>query len=172
MKGIDDMGLFDFLKGKKKESKPAAPAEQEAEQQSIKYETKITARELKADPQTVKEIVNKMVDEDPFKTFYGGKTAEDFTPLTSRAYKFDNITTLNVDFVHKEKGRVLVNIEGIPLGFLTEEQALTVQKYQEKYLLTAYVYATGGPFLEYDKEKEDVVEGEAPYGLDIFIQFT
>ena len=166
------MGLFDFLKGKKKESKPVTPAEEETEQESIKYETKFTARDLKADPKTVKEIVDKMVEEDPFKTFYGGKTAEDFTPLTSRAYKFDAITTLNVDFVHKEKGRVLVTIEGIPLGFLKEEDALTVQQYQEKYLLTAYVYATGGPYLEYDKDKEDVVEGEAPYGLDIFVQFT
>ena len=169
------MGLFDFFK-KKDDNKTPNAAEStdatESAQEIIQYETKITAREIKADPVTIKEIVEKMVEEDPFKRFYNGKTAEDFTPLTSRIYKYDNITTVNVDFVHKEKGRTLVTIEGIPLGFLTEEQADTIQQYHSKYLLTAYVYATGGPYMEYDTETESAVKKEAPYGLDMYIQFT
>lgn len=166
------MGLFDFFKGKKKQAQPAASAPKTEGPASIKYKTKFTARGMKADPETIKAIVDKMVEEDPFKNFYNGKTAEDFTPLTRVEYKLTDITTLNIDFVHKEKGRVIVYIEGIALGFLKEEEALTIQEYQEKHLLTAYVYVTGGPYLQYDREKETAVEHDAPYGLDIFVQFT
>ncbi|PRY83635.1 hypothetical protein [Alkalibacterium olivapovliticus] len=167
------MGLFDFFKGQKNEETHNDPVTNEkSDQITIQYETKLTARELKADKTQITEIVDKMVEEDPFKHYYKGKTLEDMTPLAQRLYKYEAITTVNVDFHTKEKDRILVVVEGKPVGFIPEDKARTIQENQSRFLLTAFVYVTGGPYIEYDKEQDKPVAGESPLGLDIFIQFT
>ena len=167
------MGLFDFFKSKKDTPNASAQKDvQDSDQHSVKHEMQITEKDLQADEETVDRIVETMVEEDPFKNFYSGKTKDDMTPLSKQTYKYENITTVNVDFVNKDKGRTLVKIEGITLGFLPEDTALTLQSYQEKYLLTAFVYVTGGPYMAYDTTKEKVVEDDVPFGLDIYLQFT
>lgn len=168
------MGLFDFLKGKEKieTKKQISTDSHKTEERVIHYETKLTARELKADQQTIDQIVEKMVEEDPFKRYYNGKTLEDMTPLASRLYKYADITTVNVDLDSKEKGRVMVVVEGTPLGYIPEQTAQTIQDRQEKHLLTAYVFVTGGPYMEYSKEQDKAIEDFSPLGLDIFIEFT
>ncbi|MCC5894195.1 MAG: hypothetical protein JJU16_01905 [Alkalibacterium sp.] len=167
------MGLFDFFKGKQKEESHSDPVSTtDSDQIKIQYETKFTAHELKADDATIKKVVDKMVEEDPFKHYYNGKTLEDMTPLTKRLYKYESITTVNVDFHTKEKDRILVVVEGTPIGFVPEEQAKTIQDYQSRFLLTAFVYVTGGPYIEYSQDENKPVEGESPAGLDIFVQFT
>lgn len=167
------MGIFDFFKGKDKhetEKQPEEPAE--SGPAAIQYETKLTAHELKADQETIDQVVQKMVDEDPFKQYYKGRSLEDMTPLSSRTYKFETITTVDVDFNSKEKNRFLVVVEGTDLGFVPVEKVKAIQEHQKQYLLTAFVYVTGGPYIEYNKEKEAAVEGYSPLGLDIFVQFT
>ncbi|GEK88535.1 hypothetical protein SAMN04488100_1192 [Alkalibacterium putridalgicola] len=167
------MGLFDFFKSKKDTADTSAQNKlQDNDQHTLKHEMQITEKDLKADEETVDRIVEKMVEEDPFKNFYSGKTKEDMTPLSKQTYKYENITTVNVDFVNKDKGKTLVKVEGISLGFLPEDTALTLQSYQDKYLLTAFVYVTGGPYMAYDPNTETVIEDEGPFGLDIFVQFT
>lgn len=166
------MGLFDFFKNKDRETtQNKTPETHESEERVVQFETKLTAHELKADQQTIDQVVDKMVEEDPFKRYYKGKTLEDMTPLTNRLYKYADITTVNVDLNSKEKGRVLVVVEGTPLGFIPEQKAETIQDYQKKHLLTAYVFVTGGPYMEYSKE-EKAVEGVSPLGLDIYVEFT
>lgn len=167
------MGLFDFFKGKQKEESRTEPVNtEESDQVAVQYETKLTAHELKADNASIQQVVEKMIEEDPFKNYYNGKTLEDMTPLAKRIYKYESITTVNVDFNSKEKDRILVAVEGTPIGFVPEEKAKTLQDYQSRYLLTAFVYVTGGPYIEYSKEQDKPVEEEAPVGLDIFVQFT
>lgn len=167
------MGLFDFFKGKQKEESQSKPVNtEESDQIKIQYETMLTAHELKADDARLRQVVDKMVEEDPFKNYYNGKSLEDMTPLTKRLYKYETITTVNVDFHIKEKDRILVVVENTPIGFLPEEKAKTIQDYQSRFLLTAFVYVTGGPYIEYDKETDSPVSGECPVGLDIFVQFT
>ncbi len=77
-----------------------------------------------------------------------------------------------MDLITRDKGKVLVKIENITLGFLPEETARTVQSYQDKYLLTAFVYVTGGPYMMYDTKAEEAIEDDIPFGLDIYIQFN
>lgn len=168
------MGLFDFFKGKNKNEteQQASTDSHETEERVVHYETKLTAHELKADQQTIDQVVDKMVEEDPFKRYYNGKTLEDMTPLASRLYKYADITTVNVDLDSKEKGRVLVVVEGTPLGYIPEQKAETIQGFQKKHLLTAYVFVTGGPYMEYSKEEDKAVEDSSPLGLDIFVEFT
>lgn len=167
------MGLFDFFKGKDKNEPKKQPEETaESGPATIQYETKLTAHELKADQETIDQVVQTMVEEDPFKQYYKGRTLEDMTPLSSRTYKFETITTVNVDFNSKEKNRILVVVEGTPIGFIPEEKVQAIQEHQKKYLLTAFVYVTGGPYIEFNKEQDAAVEGQSPLGLDIFVQFT
>lgn len=167
------MGLFDFFKSKQADSTDKEPGKTEdTNQHVLKHEMQLTDKDLKADEEAVDRIVEKMVEEDPFKNFYSGMTKEDFTPLSRQTFKYADITTVNVDFINKDKGKTLVKVEGITLGFLPEETARTVQAHQEKYLLTAFVYVTGGPYMTYDPDKEAVTEDEVPFGLDLYIQFT
>lgn len=167
------MGLFDFFKGKEKEStQPEQIRTEESDQQRIQYETKVTAHELQADETVIRQVVDQMVEDDPFKRYYNGKALEDMTPLSKRIYKYGEITTVTIDFQLKEKNSILVVIEGTPIGYLPEEKAKIIQDYQSRFLLTAYVYVTGGPFIEYSKEEDKPVSGESRVGLDIFIQFT
>ncbi len=167
------MGLFDFFKSKTNESEPKETQKtQSNEVQTVKHELHLTDKDLHADEETVDRIVEKMIEEDPFKNFYSGKTKEDFTPLSKQVYKYETVTTVNVDLITRDKGKVLVKIENITLGFLPEETARTVQSYQDKYLLTAFVYVTGGPYMMYDTKAEEAIEDDIPFGLDIYIQFN
>ncbi|MFO8070048.1 MAG: hypothetical protein R6U02_08785 [Alkalibacterium sp.] len=167
------MGLFDFFKSKKGDSVSRESTESKGtDEHAVKHELKITDKDVQADEEIVDRIVEQMVEEDPFKNFYSGKTKDDFTPLSNQVFKFENITTVNVDFVNKAKGKTLVKIEDITLGSLPEDLANTIQSYQDKYLLTAFVYVTGGPYMIYDRKKDEVIEDEIPFGLDIYVQFT
>ncbi|WP_423188453.1 hypothetical protein ACO1PF_07520 [Alkalibacterium sp. f15] len=167
------MGLFDIFKSKKSDSVSRDSSKSEnSDEHAVKHELQITDKDLQADEETVDKIVEQMVEEDPFKNFYSGKTKDDFTPLSKQAFKFETITTVNVDLVNKAKGKILVKIENITLGYLPEELAKTVQSYQDSYLLTAFVYVTGGPYMMYDRKKEAVIEDEVPFGLNIYVQFT
>ncbi|OJF95962.1 hypothetical protein [Alkalibacterium sp. 20] len=167
------MGLFDIFKSKKSDSVSRDSSKSESsDEYAVKHELQITDKDLKADEETVDKIVEQMVEEDPFKNFYSGKTKDDFTPLLKQAFKYETITTVNVDFVNKAKGKTLVKIENITLGYLPEELAKTVQSYQDSYLLTAFVYVTGGPYMMYDRKQDAVIEDEVPFGLNIYVQFT
>lgn len=168
------MGLFDFLKGKNKVGHSNSIKEKDAETnvEEIKYETMLTAREITNNAEVIQKIVEKMVDEDPFKNFYNGKAEQDFGVSSSRIYKYDTITTINIDLTEEDKNSLSIYIEGIFLGNIPQQKSDEINRYREKHLLTSYVYVTGGPFKEYSQADETVKNGSAPYGLDISIQFT
>jgi uncharacterized protein with von Willebrand factor type A (vWA) domain len=166
------MGIFDFLFGKKEELQEKKTESQSDDQQrEVKYETKITSQQITKDQDKVRDIALKIIEEDPFKKEYDGKTDEDFTPFTNRIYQYQAITTVNVD-VRRDYQKWLISIEGEVLGSLPETQRLEIEPHLEKDMLTAYVYVTGGPYKEYDKEIDGVRTGEVPFGLDIYLQFT
>jgi len=169
------MGLFDFFKKDKQDTPSADQSVQndnEQQEETIKYKTKLTAREITTNPKTIQEIVDKMVTEDPFKNYYDGKTDAHFGPSSNRAYEYEVITTMNVDLVAEGKNNLQIYIEGTLLGDIPQKKAREINQYREKDILTAYVFVTGGRYKEYSEETNDVQEGTAPYGLDIFIQFT
>lgn len=166
------MGLFDFLTGKSKGKQPVKVNDKNTQTETIKYETKLTARDITNDAEILKKIVEKMVEEDPFKNFYSDKSEVDFSVSSTRTYKYDSITTVNVNVVDEDKNELSIYIEGLLLGTIPQQLSHEIKQYQEKYMLTAYVYITGGPFKEYSKNTETVEDGAAPFGLDIFIQFT
>ncbi|EXJ23029.1 hypothetical protein ADIAL_1491 [Alkalibacterium sp. AK22] len=169
------MGLFDFLKGNKKEAGTPyseADADPDNQAQAVQYETRLTAHELQADKERVQTIVEKMVDEDPFKHYYGGLSLKDVTPLTRRTFKYAEVTTMNVDFQPDGPHGVLVEVEGLPLGQLSGEKAEAIKAYTKKYVPTGFVYVSGGPYIEYSQEEEAGIEGHTPLGLDIFVQFS
>lgn len=169
------MGLFDFLKGNKKSTDSSERKEDAAlgeQDPTVQYETRLTAHELKADKDRIRMIVEKMVDEDPFKNYYGGLSPKDMTPLTRRTFKYAEITTMNVAFQPDGSDGLLVEVEGLPLGHLTGDKAEAVKTYSKQYVPTGFVYVTGGPCIEYSQEEEGGVEMHTPLGLDIFIHFS
>lgn len=169
------MGLFDFLKGKKQDTIPKkAPGLQQQETAqdgpaTVQYERKLTAREITSDSHLIEAIVEKMVVEDPFQNYFKGRSDQD---IRSRIYEYEEITTMNVGILLEEKAALNLYVEGILLGTIPERIADELNRYQGQNLLTAYAYVTGGRYKEYSAESATVVEGTAPYGLDIYLQYT
>ncbi|GEK91931.1 hypothetical protein [Alkalibacterium kapii] len=167
------MGLFDFFKNKKvKPDSSAKNTLQDNDQHTLKHEMQLNEKDFNTDKETIAHIVEKMIQEDPFKNYFSGMTKEDMNARSERYYKYSEITTVNVDFTKSKDQGLVIKIEGISLGILSPEKAQTLESHQDNYLLTAFVYVTGGPFMAYDSTKEVVVEDEEPLGLDIFVQFT
>ncbi|WP_208560290.1 hypothetical protein [Marinilactibacillus kalidii] len=167
------MKLFDRFKTKSK--KAVSPSKTDTPQEKkclkIKFETKIPADHITSSQEVIQMIVDKMVKEDPFKNFYTGKTDADFTPLSKRVYKYDAITTVNVNLVPQGE-TYAVSVEGISIGTLPSSISRKISEYYDDSMLTAYAYVTGGYYKEYDRVKEAVIEQEEPCGIDIYIQFT
>lgn len=160
------MGLFDVLFGNKDEKDTQSRENEfkESDQDRIvKYATSFSSEEMSTDKETVAEIAQKIIAEDPFQKEYGGKTKEEITPLSGRVYKYQEVTTVNADI---REGKDLY-IEGKKLGPLSEERVKEIEPYK-KDILMAYVYVTKGPYLEYSKESEQMEENVTPYELDIY----
>lgn len=163
------MGLFDFLKGKKKEtnSLPEA-ADSVKEEGKVQFERKLSAREVTTDARVIQAVVEKMVAEDPFQNFYRGKSDDQ---IVKRVYEYEEITTMNVDLAAESKEWQL-SIEGISLGVLPPNIVEELSPYQGKYILTAYAFVTGGRYKEYREEAGAVQEGMSPYNVDIYLQYA
>lgn len=166
------MKLFDFFMSNKQPSQTKLKKCTESKPQEIQYETKLIAQDLTQDKTVIQSIVDKMVKEDPFKNFYTGKTDSDFGPLSKRVYKYEAITTVNVNILVDSSNQYVASIEGINLGKVPELISNELSSYYESYLLTAYAYVTGGYYKEYSQEKGKVIERFDPYGLDLYIQFS
>lgn len=169
------MGLLDFLFGKKEDQKQTRSIEEKEasnEPQKIKYETRWLAQDITKDRTVIEAIAQKMIEEDPFKTEYEGKESiMDFKRVGDKVNKYNEVTTVNID-VRSDNGSHKLIIEGIELGEIPEDKFQEVQPYYKKDDLTAYAYVTGGPYKQYNKEKDQVEESNVPYGLDIYLQFT
>lgn len=166
------MKLFDFFKSNTQPSQTKLKKSTEIKSQKIQYETKLAAQDITQDITVIQSIVDKMVKEDPFKNFYTGKTDSDFGPLSKRVYKYDAITTVNVNLLVDSTDQYSVSVEGIKLGKISESISEEIAKYYGNYLLTAYAYVTGGYYKEYSREKDKVIENFDPYGLDLYIQLS
>lgn len=166
------MKICTFFKSKKQPAITKLKKCTETKSQTIQYETKFTANDLTQDRHLMESIINKMVKEDPFKNFYTGKVDADFGPLSKRVYKYDAITTVNVNLLVDSDNHYIINVEGIELGKVPELISKEFAHYYETYLLTAYAYVTGGYYKEYSSESHEVIEGFEPYGLDLYVQFT
>lgn len=162
------MGLFDFLKGKKKDTAPLpeAAAREEAAEGKIQYERKLSAREVTADARVIQAIVEKMVAEDPFQNFYQGQSDDQ---IVRRVYEYEEITTMNVGMAAEGKNWHL-SIEGILLGAIPPAIVEELGPFQGKHVLTAYAYVTGGRYKEY--AQGEVREGRDPYDLAIYLQYA
>lgn len=165
------MGLFDFLKRKAKKSTTSTNVDP-GQEEIIQYKTKITGKSITNQPDLIKKIVLKMVEEDPFKNFYGGKTDESFTLASGRVYKYAEISTMNVGLLAEKDSGLKILIEGIELGVLPENIATEMKPYYHKSTLTAYAFIRGGFFKEYSAETQSVSESYIPYDLDIFLQYN
>ncbi|MFC6464232.1 hypothetical protein ACFP65_04320 [Marinilactibacillus sp. GCM10026970] len=167
------MKLFDIFKSKSKTPTSSCRTEktQENKCQKIQFETKISAKKITSSQEVIEMIVAKMVKEDPFKNFYTGKKNSDFTPLSKRVYKYDAITTINVNLVPQSE-TFTVSVEGISIGTIPESISGKLSEYYDQFMLTAYAYVVGGYYKEYDTTKEKVVEAFEPYDIDIYVQFT
>lgn len=167
------MRLLNIFKSKSKASTSSCRPEktQDNKCQKIQYETKIPAKKITSSQEVIEMIVSKMVKEDPFKNFYTGKKDADFTPMSKRVYKYDAITTVNVNLVPQNE-TFTVSVEGISIGTLPESISGKLSGYYNQFMLTAYAYVVGGYYKEYDTTKEEVVEAFEPYGVDIYLQFT
>lgn len=161
------MGLFDFFKGNKK---PVAPTATKAPEQSlgsdVKFETRMTDRQMVADKAVVQEIAKKIIAEDPFVKPYQGRVDVDFRDGERRIFEFEEVTTMNVAI---EPDFTLV-VEGIALGKIPADKVEAIKPYFGSTMLTAFVYVIGG-------RSKQIVEGELamseiPYGLDIYLQFN
>lgn len=171
------MGLLDFLKKKNQTPKPSDDIKEsgidstEDSEAVIHYETELNAREITSDPKLIRQVVEKMVAEDPFKNYYSAATAETF-PRSPRLYEYGNITTMNVDVAPDTHNNLQLSIEGTALGALPPEKAQEIEPYREKYVLTAYAFVTGGRYKEIAPDTHEIHEGTEPYDVNIFIQFT
>lgn len=165
------MGIFDFLKRKTKNTSSSTNVDP-GQEETVQYKTKINGKNITDQSDLIKKIVMKMVEEDPFKNFYGGKTDEDFTPASKRMYKYAEISTMNVGLLEDKDTGLKILIEGIELGVLPEEIVTEMKPYYRKSTLTAYAFITGGFFKEYLTETQTVNESYIPYDLDIFLQYN
>ena len=161
------MRLFDFLKKKDSEPKNTIPHVETEKGNTVQFEASWRASDLTSDNVLIEKVVDKIVAEDPFQKFYQGMSDADFGIGSKRVFEYTDITTMNVTI----DGTKLI-VEGIVLGTIPEKQLAEIKPYQDKYLLTAYVYVTGGRYKEYDSEVQTVVEGSMAYNLDIFLQYT
>ena len=164
------MGLFDFLKRKQPTTQleKNVPSSQSTELGETQFETRLRGASITNDAALIEEIVEKMVEEDPFQRFYQGMSDEDFGLGSKRTFQYTDVTTMNVDVSSTGD----ITIEGIRLGKIPEHEFAKIKNYHEKYMLTAYVYVTGGRYKEYDSEQDIVHEDSTPYNLDIFLQYN
>lgn len=162
------MGLFDFLKGKKKDDAPLpmATAREDVADEKVPFERKLSAREVTTDARVIQAIVEKMVAEDPFQNFYRGKTD---SQIVKRIYEYEEITTMNVDLA-VEGREWRLSIEGILLGTLPQNLVAEMSPYYGKLVLTTYAYVTGGRYKELSEGA--VREGREPYDLAIYFQYA
>lgn len=165
------MKFFNLFKSKKSYSN-TAKKKCDGKAKMIQYESKMTARSITKDSALIQSAIDRMIKEDPFKNYYTGKTDADFGPMSKRVYKYDAVTTVNVNLVSPDDHSCLLYVEGISLGEIPDSEKEKIDQYKENCLLTAYAYVTGGPYKEYSEAEQSVVELEDPYGLDIYIQFT
>lgn len=168
------MGLFDFFRQNKKEKTTSEIVQpiniEETENSPIVFETKLTANDFNATSNLIESIVSKMVNEDPFQNFYKGMVDDDFIIGTKRVYRYEEITTMNVDIDTRTKP--ILSIEGIQLGIVPEHIFSEMKKYESKHVLTTFVFVTGGPYKEFSNETNQIVSGETPYNLDVYIQYN
>lgn len=161
------MGIFDFFKGN---IKPLAPAGNANSSQSlgsdIKFETRLTDRQMNADPAVVHAIAERMIAEDPFVKPFQGRTDADFREGDRRIFEFENVTTMNAAI---ESDFTLV-IEGMALGKIPPAKAEELKPYLATNMATIYAYVIGG--CSKQRLNGELVENNSPYGLDIYIQFN
>lgn len=161
------MGLFDFFKSKKGPVKPAKTTESSRTMGSdVKFEMRLTNRQMDTDQATVDRIAAVIIAEDPFVKSFQGKTDADFREGERRTFEYENVTTMNVSL---ESDFTLV-IEGITLGKLPTDKISAITPYFQSNMATIYVYVIGGR----SKQRVDgaIVENESLYGLDIYMQFN
>lgn len=171
------MGLFDIFKRKTKETDSSSKNEQEKgknpfSDEPIKYETKLSGQKIANHPKNIKDIVDKMVKEDPFKNYYGGKDEKDMIIPSEKYYQYAEISTVNVGLIEDSESDMKILIEGIELGSIPSDEYAEIKQYHGKNVLTAYAFITGGQFKEYSAESQKVEEGFVSYDLDIFLQYN
>jgi len=161
------MGLFDFFKSKKEPVKPAKTTESSRTLGSdVKFEIRLTNRQMDADQATVDRIAEVIIAEDPFVKPFQGKMDADFREGERRTFEYENVTTMNVSL---EPDFTLV-IEGITLGKVPANKITAIKPYYQSNMATIYVYVIGGRSKQ--RVAGELVEYESPYGLDIYMQFN
>lgn len=161
------MGLFDFFKSKKEPVEPVKSTESSSALGSnVKFEMRMTDRQLNADKATVNKIAELIIAEDPFVKSFQGKADADFREGERRCFEYENVTTMNVAL---EPDFTLV-IEGVALGKIPADKITAIKPYYQSSMATIYVYVIGGRSKQ--RIADEIVENESPYGLDIYMQFN
>lgn len=161
------MGLFDFFKSKKQPAESVKSTESSSTLGSnIKFEMRMTDRQMNADKATVNKIAELIIAEDPFVKPFQGKADADFREGERRSFEYEKATTMNVAL---ESDFTLV-IEGIALGKIPNDKIAAIKPYYHSSIATIYVYVIGGRSKQ--RIADEVVENESPYGLDIYMQFN
>ena len=172
------MGLFDVFKrkAKKNDSSQTEPDKEKGKnpfsEESIKYETQLSGKNIADHPKKIKDIVDEMVKEDPFKNYYSGKDEKDMIIPSKKYFQYAEISTVNVGLIEDGKSDIKILIEGIELGSIPSAAYTEIKQYNGKNVLTAYAFITGGQFKEYSAETQKVEEGFVSYDLDIFLQYN
>lgn len=161
------MGLFDFFKSNKKPAEPVKTTESSSALGSnVKFEIRMTDRQMAVDKATVNKIAELIIAEDPFVKPFQGKTDADFREGERRCFEYENVTTMNVAL---EADFTLI-IEGIVLGKVSADKITAIKPYYNSSMATIYVYVIGGRSKQ--RIADEIVESESPYGLDIYMQFN
>lgn len=162
------MGLFDFFKSKKNSTVPvvSSHAPEQSLRSDIKFEIKLTDRQMLVDKETVNAIAERMIAEDPFVKSFQGREDKDIRDGDSVLFEYEHVTTMNVSIEQD----YMVIIEGLPLGKLPTDVIDAIKPYYGSTIATIFVYLTGGR----NKKRLDseLIENELPYGLTIYIQFN
>ncbi len=166
------MGLFDLFKRQKKEtstSQTEAHIIEETESTVPVYDITVKATDCQTDHQVIEKIARKIIDEDPFQIVYKGLSDQDLTNRQRALYKYAEMSTMTVDINLQQSG--VITIEGITLGNLPSSIVQDMKRYSDKYMLTTYVFISGGPYKVYSIEEKTVIEKEEAFNLDIFISY-
>lgn len=173
------MGLFDFLKKDKKEQESVVEKKQTQvtnqaasdEEAEVVYELRLKASSMGVEQEAIQRAVKMMVAEDPFKNFYNGKDESDFLYIPRKIYKYEAITTMNIQLVPEKQDLWLV-VENQKLGKLSTVDKQKIENYVGQYLLTGYAYIQGGEGKHYSPDIKEVLTDIEDYDLELTLQFS
>lgn len=139
---------------------------------SIEYKIHLTAKELTSNQDTINTITSKIIENDPNKRKYAGKSAQEFKKSANKIFKYESYRTQNVKIVPSNADRLDIYIDDIFLGKLPNEYTKNTLSYLQSTIVANFAYIKGGPYKYYNGETEQIIKDYEPFDLTIYIQFS